>query len=91
MKAIVKGIKSNGECFDYVVDDVFNVIYTNDNIILVLRNGDTVSYANTISKGYKYEILVMEHLHWNKRKLTYRHDGEKRGIKNEQRKTIFNT
>ncbi len=44
MKAIVKGVKSNGEDFNYIVEDVFNVIYTNDNIILVLRNGDTVSY-----------------------------------------------
>ena len=59
MKAIVKGIKSNGEEFDYVLDDVFNVIYTNDNIILVLSNGDKVSYADAISKGYKYEIVVM--------------------------------
>lgn len=62
MKVIVKGIKSNGEDFNYIVEDVFNVLYTNDNIILVLRNGDTISYADVISKGYKYEILVMEHL-----------------------------
>ena len=63
MKVIVKGIKNDGKDFSNIVEDVFNVIYTNDKIILVLRSGDTVTYADAISKGYKYEILVMEHLH----------------------------
>lgn len=59
MKAMVKGIKSNGEEFDYIVDDVINVVYTNENITLVKSDGTSVSYANAISKGYKYTISIM--------------------------------
>ena len=35
MRAMVKGIKSNGEEFGYIVDDIINVVYTNENITLV--------------------------------------------------------
>ena len=59
MKAMVKGIKSNGEEFNYIVDNVINVVYTNENITLVLSDGSSVSYANAISKGYKYTISIM--------------------------------
>ena len=59
MKAMVKGIKSNGEEFNYIVDGVINVVYTNDNITLVISDGTSVSYASAISKGYKYTISIM--------------------------------
>ena len=59
MKAMVKGIKSNGEEFNYIVDNVINVVYTNENITLVLSDGSSTSYANAISKGYKYTISIM--------------------------------
>lgn len=45
MKAMVKGIKSNGEEFNYIVDNVINVVYTNENITLVLSDGSSTSYA----------------------------------------------
>ena len=35
MKAMVKGIKSNGEEFGYIVEDIINVVYTNEIITLV--------------------------------------------------------
>lgn len=56
---MVKGIKSNGEKFGYIVDGIVNVVYTNENIVLVKNDGTTVSYANAISKGYKYTIVIM--------------------------------
>ena len=56
---MVKGIKSNGEKFDYIVDDIINVVYSNENIVLVKNDGTSVSYANAISKGYKYTISIM--------------------------------
>ena len=59
MKAMVKGIKSNGEEFDYIVDDIINVIYTNDYITLVKNDGTSVGYSNVISDGYKYTISIM--------------------------------
>ena len=59
MKAMVKGIKSNGEEFDYIVDDIINVIYTNEYITLVKNDGTSVGYSNTISDGYKYTISIM--------------------------------
>ena len=59
MKAMVNGIKSNGEKFDYILDDVVNVVYTNNNIVLVIKDGTTVSYATAISNGYEYTISIM--------------------------------
>ena len=59
MKAMVKGIKSNGEKFDYIVDDIINVVYSNENIVLVKNDGTSVYYSNAISKGYKYTISIM--------------------------------
>ena len=59
MKAMVKGIKSNGEEFDYIVDDIINVIYTNEYITLVKNDGTSVGYSNAISDGYKYTISIM--------------------------------
>ena len=59
MKAMVKGIKSNGEKFDYIVDEIINVVYSNDNIVLVMNDGTSVSYENAISNGYKYTISIM--------------------------------
>ena len=59
MKAMVKGIKSNGEKFDYIVDDIINVVYSNDNIVLVKNDGTSVSFANAIVNGYKYTISIM--------------------------------
>lgn len=56
---MVKGIKSNGEKFGYIVDDIINVIYSNDNIVLIMKDGTTASYANTNSEGYKYTIVIM--------------------------------
>ena len=43
MKAMVKGIKSNGEKFDYIVDYIINVVYSNENIVLVLNK---ISWAS---------------------------------------------
>ena len=59
MTAMVIGIKSNGEEFDYIVDDIINVIYTNDYITLVKNDGTSVGYSNVISDGYKYTISIM--------------------------------
>ena len=59
MKAMVKGIKSNGEDFDYIVDNIINVVYSNENIVLVMNDGTSVSYENSISNGYKYTISIM--------------------------------
>ena len=59
MKAMVKGIKSNGEEFDYIVDDIINVIYTNEYITLVKNDGTSVGYSNAISDGYRYTISIM--------------------------------
>ena len=56
---MVKGIKSNGEKFDYIVDEIINVVYSNDNIVLVMNDGTSVSYENAISNGYKYTISIM--------------------------------
>lgn len=58
MKAMVKGIKSNGEKFDYIVDDIINVVYSNENIVLIKNDGTSVSYATAISNGYKYTIVI---------------------------------
>ena len=55
----MKGIKSNGEKFGYIVDDIINVVYTNENMMLIIKDGTTVSYANAISNGYKYTITIM--------------------------------
>ena len=59
MTAMVIGIKSNGEEFDYIVDDIINVIYTNEYITLVKNDGTSVGYSNAISDGYKYTISIM--------------------------------
>ena len=59
MKAIVKCIKSNGEEFSYIVDDIINVVYTNENITLVKSDGTTPRYSNTISDGRKYGISII--------------------------------
>ena len=59
MKAIVKCIKSNGEEFSYIVDDIINVVYTNENITLVKSDGTSAGYSNTISDGYRYTISIM--------------------------------
>ena len=59
MRAIVKGIKSNGEEFGYIVDDIINVVYTNENITLVKSDGTSVGYSNAITDGYKYTISIM--------------------------------
>ena len=56
---MVKGIKSNGEKFDYIVDDIINVVYSNENIVLVKNDGTSVYYANAIVNGYKYTISIM--------------------------------
>ena len=56
---MVKGIKSNGEKFGYIVDDIINVVYTNENIMLIKNDGTSISYADAISKGYKYIITIM--------------------------------
>ena len=59
MRAMVKGIKSNGEEFDYIVDDIINIVYTNENITLVKSDGTSAGYSNSISDGYKYTISIM--------------------------------
>ena len=59
MKAMVKGIKRNGEEFDYILEDIINVVYTNENIVLVKSDGTSASYANAISNGYEYTITIM--------------------------------
>ena len=59
MKAMVKGIKSNGEEVVYIVEDIINVVYTNENITLVKSNGTSEGYSNVISDSYKYTISIM--------------------------------
>ena len=59
MRAMVKGIKSNGEAFDYIVENIINVVYSNENIVLVKNDGTLKSYADAILKGYKYNISIM--------------------------------
>ena len=59
MKAMVNGIKRNEETFNYVVEDIINVVYTNENIVLVKNDGTTISYVNAISNGYKYTITII--------------------------------
>ena len=56
---MVKGIKSNGEAFGYIVENIINVVYSNENIVLVKNDGTSVSYENAISNGYKYTISIM--------------------------------
>ena len=58
MRVIVKGIKSNGEEFDYIVDDIINIVYTNENITFVKSDSTVVVYSNAISDGYKYAISI---------------------------------
>ena len=59
MKAMVNGVKNNGETFDYVVEDIINVVYSNENIVLVKSDGTSISYKNAISNEYKYIISIM--------------------------------
>ena len=59
MRAMVKGIKSNGKEFGYIVDDIINVVYTNENITLVKSDSTSVGYSNAITDGYKYTISIM--------------------------------
>ena len=59
MKAMVKGIKNNEEEFGYIVEDIINVVYTNENITLVKSDGTSVCYSNAISDDYKYTISIM--------------------------------
>ena len=61
MRAIVKKVlKSNCEVFSYIiVDDIINVVYTNENITLVKSDGTSSGYSNAISDGYKYTISIM--------------------------------
>lgn len=59
MKAMVNGITNNGESFDYVVEGIINVVYSNENIILVKNDGTSISYENANSCGYKYTISIM--------------------------------
>lgn len=59
MKAMVNGIKSNGESFKYALDDVAKVIYTNGNIEIIFNDGKKYDYSEAISKGYKYEITII--------------------------------
>ena len=56
---MVKGIKSNGKEFGYIVDDIINVVYTNENITLVKSDSTSVGYSNAITDGYKYTISIM--------------------------------
>ena len=59
MKAMVKGIKSNGETFDYIIEDIINVAYSNENIVLIKKDGTSISYENVNSMGYEYTISIM--------------------------------
>ena len=59
MKAWVKCIKSNGEEFFYIVDDIINVVYTNENITLVKSDGTTARYSNVMPDGYKYMVSII--------------------------------
>ena len=54
MKAIVKMLeKESGEIFESVVNDVINVVYSNEVFILVKSNGLSISYSNK-----DYEIII---------------------------------
>ena len=59
MRAIVKCIKSNGEEFFYDVDDIINVVYTDENITLLKSDGTLACYSNAISDGYEYKISIV--------------------------------
>lgn len=59
MKAIVTGNTSDGESFDYVVEDIINVVYTNEILVFVKNDGQSISYKNAISDGYKYTIAIL--------------------------------
>lgn len=59
MKAMIKGINNNNESFDYVVEDIVNVVYSNGKIVLVKNDGTTSSYNNAISNGCKLTISIM--------------------------------
>ena len=48
MKAMVKGIESNGEKFDYIVDDIINVVYSNDEQEFILFEE---GFSNPFFKG----------------------------------------
>ena len=56
---MVKGIKSNGESFDYIIEDIINVSYSNENIVLIKKDGTSIAYENANSKGYEYTISIM--------------------------------
>lgn len=59
MKAIVKTLeKESGEIFESVVNDVINVVYSNEVIILVKSTGSSISYSNT-NKDYDTIISVI--------------------------------
>ena len=58
MTATVKCIKSNGEEVSYIVDDIIDVVYTNENITLVKNDGTSVGYSNAITDGYKYMMSI---------------------------------
>ena len=60
MRAMVNRYdESNGEKFGYIVDDIINVVYTNENITLVKSDGTSAVYSNAITDGYKYIISIM--------------------------------
>ena len=56
---MVKGIKSNGETFDYIIEDIINVAYSNENIVLIKKDGTSISYENVNSMRYEYTISIM--------------------------------
>lgn len=59
MKAIVKTLeKDSGEIFESVVNDVINVVYSNEVIVLVESNGQSISYSNS-NKDYDTIISVI--------------------------------
>ena len=60
MKAVVKGIKSNGEeAYCYIVDDIINVVCTSEYITLVKSDGTTAIYSNENSDGYKNVMSII--------------------------------
>lgn len=59
MKAIVKGTKGDGEDFNYILEDIISVNYSNENLVIIFSNGTSVSYKNAINNGYKYQIVFM--------------------------------
>ena len=59
MKAIVKTLeKESGEIFESVVNDVINVVYSNEVIVLVKSSGRSISYSNS-NKDYNTIISVV--------------------------------